>query len=61
MMLLKDCENWFILINSPYDSGQNWDEIKDTLRRNIIRKINKTLNIKIEKHILMKRYLLPRI
>jgi phytoene desaturase len=57
----EGCENWFILINSPHDSGQNWDEIKDTLRRNIIRKINKTLNVKIEKHILMKRYLLPRI
>ena len=56
----KNCENWFILINSPYDSGQNWDEIKDTLRRNIIRKINKTLNIKIEKHILTEEVFTPK-
>ena len=56
----KNCENWFILINSPYDSGQNWDEIKDTLRRNIIRKINKTLNIKIEKHIITEEVFTPK-
>ena len=56
----KNCENWFILINSPHDSGQNWDEIKDTLRRNIIRKINKTLNIKIEKHILIEEVFTPK-
>ena len=34
----KGCENWFILINSPYDSGQDWNNIKKTLRQNIIRK-----------------------
>ena len=56
----EGCENWFILINSPHDSGQNWDEIKDTLRRNIIRKINKTLNIKIEKHILTEEVFTPK-
>jgi phytoene desaturase len=56
----KNCENWFILINSPYDSGQNWDEIKYTLRRNIIRKINKTLNVKIEKHILTEEVFTPK-
>ena len=56
----KNCENWFILINSHYDSGQNWDEIKYTLRRNIIRKINKTLNVKIEKHILTEEVFTPK-
>jgi phytoene desaturase len=56
----EGCENWFILINSPHDSGQNWDEIKDTLRRNIIKKINKTLNVKIEKHILIEEVFTPK-
>jgi len=56
----KNCENWFILINSPHDSGQNWDEIKDTLRKNIIKKINKTLNIQIEKHILIEEVFTPK-
>ena len=56
----EGCENWFILINSPHDSGQNWDIIKDTLRKNIIRKINKILNIKIEKHILIEEVFTPK-
>ena len=39
------CENWFILINSPFDSGQDWKKIKKTLRNNIIKKINSTLEV----------------
>ena len=56
----KGCENWFILINSPYDSGQNWEEIKNTLRENIIKKINRTLNVEIEKNILMEQVFTPK-
>jgi phytoene desaturase len=56
----KGCENWFILINSPYDSGQDWNNIKNTLRQNIIRKINHTLNISIEKHIVMEEVFTPK-
>ena len=56
----KGCENWFILINSPYDSGQDWNNIKKTLRQNIIRKINHTLNISIEKHIVMEEVFTPK-
>ncbi|GIS01004.1 MAG: hypothetical protein CM15mP102_18240 [Flavobacteriales bacterium] len=27
------CENWFILINSPFDSGQDWKKIKKDLKK----------------------------
>ncbi len=56
----KGCENWFLLINSPHDSGQNWGEIKNTLRKNIIKKINRTLDIEIEKNILMEQVFTPK-
>ena len=53
------CENWFILINSPFDSGQNWKKIKKSLRNNIIRKINSTLNVDIESNIIGEKILTP--
>ena len=33
------CENWFILINSPFDNGQDWEKIKKDLRKNIIKRL----------------------
>ncbi len=53
------CENWFILINSPFDSGQDWEEIKKDLRNNIIRKINSTLKVNIESNIVGEKILTP--
>ena len=44
----EHCENWFVMINVPPDTGQNWKEITAQARRNIIRKINRMLNIDIE-------------
>ena len=55
----SDCENWFILINSPFNSGQNWKKIKKDLRNNIIKKINSTLNVDIENNIIGEKILTP--
>ena len=53
------CENWFILINSPFDSGQDWEKIKKTLRENIIKKISSTLKIDIKSNIVGEKILTP--
>ena len=53
------CENWFILINSPFESGQDWKKIKKTLRNNIIKKINSTLEVDIESNIVGEKILTP--
>ena len=53
------CENWFILINSPFNSGQDWNKIKKTLRKNIIRKIGTTLKVDIESNIVGEKILTP--
>lgn len=42
------CENWFTMINTPCDSGQNWPEVIAEARKNIIKKINDTLDTDIE-------------
>jgi len=54
-----NCENWFILINSPHDNGQDWEKIKKDLRSNIIRKINTTLKLNVENCIVNEKILTP--
>ena len=56
----KGCENWFVMINSPKDNGQDWDKLKNNLRKNIIRKINKNFNVNIENHIVEEKVFTPK-
>ncbi|TVR70249.1 MAG: phytoene desaturase [Marinilabiliales bacterium] len=44
-------ENWYVMINAPENSGQDWEEMIPEARRNIIAKINRMLGIDIEKFI----------
>ena len=53
-------ENWFVMINSPKDIGQNWDNIKITLRRNVINKLNNILETDIEKFISVEKVYTPK-
>jgi phytoene desaturase len=41
------CENWFVMINVPPDEGQDWDEIIERSRVNIIRKISHALKVNL--------------
>jgi len=45
------CENWFVLVTAPNNTGQNWNKIVAQTRQNIITKINRMLKTDIEKHI----------
>jgi len=47
----KNCENWFVMVNAPSNSKQDWDELIRTTKQNIVAKINKSLKINIEDHI----------
>lgn len=44
----KDSENWFVMINAPGNYGQNWNALKENIRKKIIDKINKALKTDIE-------------
>lgn len=44
-------ENWYVMINAPENIGQDWDALVRETRKNIIKKIKRTLGIDIEKHI----------
>jgi phytoene dehydrogenase-like protein len=54
------CENWFVMINTPNNQGQNWDELINEARKNIITKLNRLLKTDIEKHIVSENILDPR-
>jgi len=52
-------ENWFVMVNAPADSGQDWEQEIAEARKKIIRKIKRILKTDIEKHILFERQLNP--
>lgn len=39
------CENWFTMINVPYDAGQDWDDIAGKAKRNILAKLSSRLGV----------------
>lgn len=36
-------ENWFVMVNVPANTGQNWQSAKQTLKESIIKKLNRIL------------------
>ena len=56
----KESENWFVMINSPNDTGQDWNEIIKTVRKNTVNKINRTLNTDIESFIEFEKVFSPK-
>lgn len=40
-------ENWFVMINAPHDTGQDWKDIAEKLREWVIAKLNRNLETDI--------------
>jgi len=53
----KGCENWFVMINTPCDSGQDWGSMVDQLREAVLQHLQfilkKDLNSLIEEEYVM--------
>ena len=56
----KNSENWFVMINVPANTGQNWDELIAAARKNIIDKLSRMLNRDIAQLIVTEELLDPR-
>jgi phytoene desaturase len=52
-------ENWFVMVNVPANSGQDWNALEDFYRRAIINKLNKILGEEIEPCIEVSEVLTP--
>ena len=57
----KGCENWFVMINTPSNTGQDWEEIITRSRANIIGKLSRILGEDIEAIIDFESILDPRL
>lgn len=44
----EGCENWFVMINVPSHKNQNWDEIAQKAKTNILQKLQRILKIDVE-------------
>ena len=57
----KGCENWFVMINTPSNTGQDWEEIITRSRANIVGKLSRILGEDIEAIIDFESILDPRL
>lgn len=55
----KGCENWFVMINTPADHGQDWEAMVNKLRQQVISKLSKALGTLIKPLIACEEVLTP--
>jgi phytoene desaturase len=53
------CDNWFVMVNAPHDSGQDWEALRKSCRASILTKISKILGEDVEPYIEVEEYLDP--
>jgi len=56
----EGCENWFVMINVPSNSDQNWTKLIANARKNIIAKLNKSLGEDVSQLIISESVLDPQ-
>lgn len=54
-------ENWFVMINTPANYGQNWEKEKINIKKSVITKIEKVLGYSINDKIIAEKVLNPEI
>ncbi len=55
----EGCENWFVMVNVPYNSGQDWERLRSVIRKNTLKKLNFLLGEDLEMLIEEEDYLDP--
>ncbi|XLS29465.1 1-hydroxycarotenoid 3,4-desaturase CrtD [Flavobacteriaceae bacterium M23B6Z8] len=55
----EGCETWFVMINVPGNTGQDWEKITRQSRQHIIHKLSRLLNSDIEEFIEVEAILNP--
>jgi phytoene desaturase len=55
----KGCENWFVMINTPANHGQDWEALVKKLRKQIISKLSKELGTSLGPLIACEEVLTP--
>ncbi len=53
-------ENWFVMINAPFDRAQDWTQLQARVRRQTLAKLERILGQSIEPHIVEETVLTPK-
>jgi phytoene desaturase len=56
----EGCENWFVMINAPNNTGQDWDALIARTRENVLAKLSRLLNCDLASLIACESILDPR-
>lgn len=54
------CENWFVMVNVPFNSGQDWNALIPEIRKNTLEKLSRILGADVESLIACEEQLDPR-
>ncbi|MDP5170853.1 MAG: phytoene desaturase family protein [Bacteroidia bacterium] len=54
------CENWFVMINTPANTGQDWESLIAEAREHILQKLDRNLGEDVQSHIISQSILDPR-
>lgn len=57
----EGCENWFAMVNAPYDRGQDWMLLRHKAREIILNKIQRVLQMDITADIVFEDYSDPHL
>ncbi len=55
----EGCENWFVMINTPNNTGQDWENWKEIAKENILKKLSRMLGEDISNYIVAEEILDP--
>lgn len=55
----EGCENWFVMINTPNNTGQDWDHWTKLAKENILKKLQRMLGEDVSKLIVVEEILDP--
>jgi phytoene desaturase len=55
----EGCENWFVMVNAPSDTGQDWQQLRLAVRERILQKLSRNLNVDIASLIAVEEILDP--
>lgn len=53
-------ENWFVMVNTPIDKGQDWNEIQKEVKKQVLKKLGRILKTNIEDLIAFEDVLTPK-
>ncbi len=55
----EGCENWFVMVNVPPNTGQDWMAIREKTKASIIKRLSQELEVNLEELIVTERVLDP--